>query len=144
MRASSNFSKAIHVCLLLNSSEEMKSSSQLAKHVDTNPVVIRRLLGLLRDADLVRSVAGPKGGFLLKRAAHELTLWDIYLAVKEEPLFARPKVNPECDISCNLEVLVHDAFVAAELSMRGELDHVTLADLSKDLEGLLQEQSPAL
>ena len=108
MRASSNFVKAIHITLFLHMKEgELKSSTQLAESVDTNPVVIRRLVALLRKAGIVGSVAGAKGGFYLAKNPKDIDLWMIYQAVKEEQLFARPKVNENCDISCNLELLVH-------------------------------------
>ncbi len=142
MRASSNFTKAIHICLFLNIKEgELKSSTQLAESVDTNPVVIRRLVGLLRKADLVDSVAGAKGGFHLSRHPEDIDLWMIYSAVKEEELFTRPKINANCDISCNLELLVHDTFEAAELSMKTQLEKVTVDQLSEDLIQILSESA---
>ncbi|MEM9325125.1 MAG: Rrf2 family transcriptional regulator [Bacteroidota bacterium] len=137
MRASSNFTKAIHICLFLNVKEgELQSSAQLAESVDTNPVVIRRLVGRLRNAGLVGSVAGPQGGFHLSQSPEDLNLWEIYLAVREDELFVRPKVNPDCDISCNLELLVHDTFQAAEMSMKTELEGVSIQQLSEKLDGI--------
>jgi len=140
MRASSNFVKAIHITLFLNMKEgELKSSTQLAESVNTNPVVIRRLVSLLRKADIVGSVPGSKGGFFLAKRPNEINLWMIYEAVKEEELFTRPKVNENCDISCNLELLVHDTFNAAELSMRNELEKVTIDELTFELTEILSE-----
>ncbi len=140
MRASSNFTKAIHICLFLNLKEgDLKSSTQLAESVDTNPVVVRRLVALLRNAGIVGSVAGVKGGFYLAIDPASINLWTIYQAVREEELFTRPKVNDNCDISCNLELLVHDTFDAAEMSMRAELEPVTIASLSSDLTEILAE-----
>jgi len=140
MRASSNFTKAIHICLFLNMKEgDLKSSTQLAESVNTNPVVIRRLVAMLRRKGIVESVAGAKGGFYLAQSPDDINLWMIYEAVKEEHLFARPKVNENCDISCNLELLVHDTFDAAELSMKEELEKVNVASLSTDLTEILSE-----
>lgn len=140
MQASSNFTKAIHICLFLNIKEgELKSSTQLAESVKTNPVVIRRLVALLRKASLVDSVSGAHGGFHLAKTPEDITLWMIYQAVKEDQLFHRPKVNTECDISCNLELLVHDTFDAAEMAMQNELGNVNIASLSEDLSEILAE-----
>ncbi len=142
MRASSNFTKSIHICLFLNMKEgDLKSSTQLAESVDTNPVVIRRLIALLKNAGIVGSVAGARGGFYLAKKPKEITLWMIYQAVREEHFFARPKINENCDISCNLELLVHDTFDAAELSMKTELEKVTIAGLSTDLTEILSESA---
>ena len=142
MQASSNFTKAIHICIFLNIKEgDLKSSVQIAESVDTNPVVIRRLIGMLRTAGITGSMAGSKGGFYLVKPANKISLWDIYLAVREEKFFQRPKVNPDCDISCNLEALVKDVFTDAELSMKSELDSISIDDLSNHLEEILEEQS---
>ena len=142
MQASSNFTKAIHICLYLETHHsDLINSLELAKSVNTNPVVIRRLVSLLKKAGLVNSVSGIKGGFYLDKPADQISLWEIYLAVRDKEFFQRPKVNEECDISCNLELLVKDVFSAAEVSMKSELDDVSIANLSGHLNDILDEQN---
>lgn len=142
MRASTDFTKAIQICLFLNIKEgEFKSSTQLAQSVDTNPVVVRRLLAKLKKHDIVDSIAGAQGGFLLAKAPEDISLWNIYKAVQEEELFIRHKTNEDCDISCNLELLVKDTFNEAELAMRPALEHSNIANLSFDLTEILAESA---
>jgi len=103
-------------------------------------VVVRRLISLLKKQGIIGSVAGAHGGFFLEKPADQITLWEIYLAVKEKEFFNRPKVNPDCVVSSNLEVLVHDAFTEAEMSMKRVLDKTTIATLSEDLKNILGEK----
>ena len=66
MAANSQFSMAVHVLTMLASSTCGKvKSDYAAESVNTNPVVIRRLIGLLSQADLVRSQTGAGGGTAL-------------------------------------------------------------------------------
>ena len=142
MQASSNFVKAIHICLYLDLKPgELKSSTELAESVDTNPVVIRRLIALLKKGGVVDSVAGARGGFKLAKAPGNITLWDIYLSVREEQFFNRPKVNKDCGISCNLEYLIHDTFDAAEQSMKTELIKVNISQLSSGMSEILDNST---
>lgn len=140
MRASTDFTKAIQICLFLNLKEgEFKSSAQLAASVDTNPVVVRRLLSKLKKHGIVESIAGAQGGFLLAQAPEHLSLWTIYQAVQEEQLFARHKINEDCDISCNLELLIKDTFDEAELAMKPVLEKATVGKLSAQLLEILDK-----
>jgi len=141
MKASTNYTKAVHICIYLNIKEsKLINSTELADSVKTNPVVIRRLVSVLRQHNIIGSIPGANGGFFLKKDAKEISLWDIYLSTREEEFFKRPKVNPECIVSSNLAVLLHDSSVAAELSMKKELSSVTISDLSNNLVHILEEQ----
>ena len=70
MLSSSRFLVAIHVLSMLahKSGAGPVCSSVIATSVNTNPVVIRRLMSQLEKANLVTSVAGPL--FFWKRDIH--------------------------------------------------------------------------
>jgi len=121
--------------------EEVLASTTIAKSVDTNPVVIRRLIQELRDYGIVESISGAKGGFALAKKASDISLWDIYEATKDEEFFKRPKVNPDCVVSSHLKILVHDVFGDAESSMKKVLEKTTIADLNSNLEKILGKEA---
>jgi len=134
MQASSKYTKAIQICIYLNfHKDELISSARLAESLSTNPVVVRRLMKELRDEELVKSIAGTQGGFQLNKEAKDISLWDIYLLMREDDFFQRPKVNAECKISSNLKALVHDTFTSAELSMKNTLSSKSIEDLTIEL-----------
>lgn len=139
MQASGRYTVAIHICLYLKfKGENLVSSQQIADSVKTNPVVIRRLVSKLRDAEIVGSVAGAKGGFFLKKPADKISLWDIYLAVRDEEFFHKPQTNEGCPVGSNLSVLVDDSFMAAEFSMQSVLGKTTVDQLNTKLSKLIE------
>ena len=85
MAQNCRFAFAVHVLSSLALSPEgALNSEQLAQTVNTNPVVIRRLLLDLREAGLVETQRGPGGGARLSRIAKEISLAQIFGAVSGE------------------------------------------------------------
>src|SRR5271166_34715 len=95
MSRSSRFVVATHVLSLLAFGEgEAMTSEYIAGSVNTNPVVVRRILALLVKAGLVGSQEGAGGGVRLAKPAHSINLRDVYVAVEPDPLFALHPQNP--------------------------------------------------
>jgi Rrf2 family protein len=101
----------------------------MAENVNAHPVHIRRVMGALRQAGLVNSQPGPGGGWRLARSPHEISLRDVYCAVKTAPLLFLPDGgSQECVASCFPAVL-GPCFERAEAALEAELDRVTIAEL---------------
>jgi len=77
--------------------KEVATSQRIATSVNTNPVVVRRSLGELRDAGLVRAVRGRGGGWVLTRDPAEITLLDVYKALGSEPIFGMHAAPPDAE-----------------------------------------------
>jgi len=70
MTISSRFSVAIHILSLLEiSKDEICTSEYIAGSVNTNPVVIRRIMGMLSKAGLVEVRTGVAGAKLSRQLA---------------------------------------------------------------------------
>ncbi|MFF4365836.1 Rrf2 family transcriptional regulator [Streptomyces sp. NPDC001594] len=110
------------------------TSDQIADSVNTNPVVIRRTLGHLRDAGLVQSRRGVGAGWLLTRPPHEITLRDVYLAVEPDPLLALHAATPnqKCPIGAGIPPVLRETYDRAEEAMKRELATITIADVLRD------------
>ncbi len=144
MRPSSRFTVAIHILTLLAhaaSGEEPVTSEYIAGSVNTNPVVIRRLLALLRKAKLVRSQGGPGGGWQLVVRPRRITLRDVYRAVESDPLFplhaSRP--NPRCPVGRSIQAAVSGHYEQARLALEEDLDRTTIADLLQEVSTLARQ-----
>ena len=99
MNTNSRFAVAIHILTLLASQPDtILTSGEIACSVTTNPVVIRRVLGRLRQAGLVRSQAGLGGGWQLERLPEQITLQDAYCAMREGNLFSVSLPAAECGL----------------------------------------------
>ncbi|SET37467.1 Rrf2 family transcriptional regulator [Paenibacillus sp. NFR01] len=137
MGISSRFAVAIHILTLIDSNKEGKSTSEwIAASVNTNPVVIRRITGMLHKAGLVEvrpGVAGAK----LTRKADEITLLDIYKAVnpaEEASLFAvHEHPNPDCPVGKNIAGAIVPVFAAAQSAMEDSLGGITLGQIIKQM-----------
>lgn len=129
---STRFVSALHIlALVAGGSGESVTSEAMAVSVNTNAVVIRRLLSLLRDARLVTSQGGPGGGWKLYRPARGITLRDVYRAVEGNILFAAPGGDPNtlCAVGAHIRSVLNSPFESAMLVLEEELSHTTIADL---------------
>ena len=141
MQIGTRFSVAIHILLAVEIFKDSHkvTSDFLAGSVNTNPVVIRKIMGLLREAGLIEIAAGT-GGIKLAREPERITLLDLYRAVEpvkgghlfkihEDPTLA-------CPIGGNIAELLDPYFGEAQKAMEANLASSTLQDLLDDLQAL--------
>lgn len=136
MISSSRFAVATHVLLSLSLHPGQRlSSAVLATSVNTNPVVIRRLLGTLQRAGLIATTSGKTGGTELARNAAEITLRDVYEAVGGGEIFALSPSPPNrhCPLSCAMKGVLLPVFSSAEAALAERLACTTLASLAADV-----------
>jgi len=132
MAGSSRFTVAVHVLTLLAREEgRALTSDYIAGSVNTNPVVVRRVLGLLARAKLVNSAEGAGGGTRLARRADRITLADVLNAVEPGEMFTPPrnKPNPACPVGRSVQAVLANHTAAFEKAMEREMKHVTVADV---------------
>ncbi|MBR1144293.1 Rrf2 family transcriptional regulator [Bradyrhizobium sp. AUGA SZCCT0431] len=134
MRRDSRLSGVLHVLLHMAEQDEPVTSEALAKAMDTNPVVIRRVMAGLRDQGYVRSEKGHGGGWTLARDLADVSLRDIYEALGEPSLLAigNRTEAPGCLVEQAVNAALTRAFNDAEALLLSRLADVTLAKLSAD------------
>lgn len=141
---SSRVAVAVHVLALLTWRRgEAVSSQQIARSVNTNPVVVRRIVGALRNAGLVSVQAGAAGGAQLARDPGEITLLDVYRAVEAaDGLFPLPLHPPSqhCDVGANIQGALVTVFDRAEAAMEAVLAGVTLGDVWRTVFSRMQHR----
>ncbi|AWB44529.1 transcriptional regulator [Paenibacillus sp. CAA11] len=134
---STRVSVAVHILSLLEVNKSGTNTSEyLASSVNTNPVVIRRITGMLNKAGLVDVRPGIAGAKLAK-SLKDITLLDVYKAVQaveENGLFAmHDKPNPACPVGRNIQSSLEPAFSAAQQAMENKLEQIVLADLVENM-----------
>lgn len=134
MRYDSRLSGVLHVLLHMAEVDRPVTSEALAKTMSTNPVVIRRIMGGLREHGYVRSDKGHGGGWTLACDLSALTLRDVYTALGCPSLLAigHRSQSPECLVEQAVNAALDPAFRDAEALLLARLGDVTLAALSKD------------
>jgi len=132
MAANSQFSIAVHIlAMLAQSGEEKVKSEYLAGSVNTNAVVIRRLLCHLSEADLVVSQVGASGGTRLAKCPDEITLAAVYKAVNCGEVFAlhTNKPSQNCPVGKNIEAVLGCIQREIDKGIEARLAEYTLQDV---------------
>lgn len=139
MSANSRLTIAAHVLtwigLYQQRGHEVATSEQLASSVNTNPVVIRRLLGELRTGGLVESRRGSGAGWMLVRDLSTITLLDVYRAIDQGPLFAlhRAAPNSGCVVGHGIGPVMAAVYDEVETTLCTELAKTTLEHVLRDV-----------
>ena len=103
----------------------------LAGSVNTNPVIIRRLLLSLKQARLIETRKGVGAGSRLSRSAQRINLAQIYRAVEGCEPFSAPSRKPDtgCPVGNCIRQTLSKVFVSAENALERDLEKTTLADV---------------
>jgi len=135
MRRDSRLSGVLHVLLHMAERDGPSTSEMLAKAMETNPVVIRRIMSGLREHGYVRSEKGHGGGWSIACDLSKVTLRDVYEALDCPSLLAigNRSDNPACLVEQAVNRALGQAFDEAEALLLSRFGEVTLAMLSADV-----------
>ena len=123
---------AVHVLTVLAYKEgDRVTSTFLAGSVNTNPVIIRRLLLALQRAKLVETCKGAGSGSRLSRAPGRINLAEIYRSVEDCEPFGTPakKPNAACPVGYCMREALEKIFASAHAALERDLEKTTLAGL---------------
>ncbi|EMI52662.1 Rrf2 family transcriptional regulator [Rhodopirellula sallentina] len=146
MKRDSKLSGVLHILLHMAELDEPVTSDDLSKIMDTNPVVVRRLMAGLREQDYVRSEKGHGGGWTVACNLEEVTLRDIYEAVGSPSLLAigNRTDSPGCLVEQSVNAALGQTFDEAEQLLLQRLGEVTLASLNSDCHERLRAKGVSL
>jgi Rrf2 family protein len=134
---SSRVAVAVHVLAYLAwKRHEAATSERIAASVNTNPVVVRRIVGALRNAGMVTVQPGVGGGALLARAPGDITLLDVYRAVEDgDDLFSLHPQQPrrDCSVGGNIQAVLQGVFCRATAAMEEVLEGMTMEDVGREV-----------
>lgn len=136
MRNDTRLSRMLHVLIHMSRHDRPATSDNIAEMLNTNPVVVRRTMALLKEKGYVRSEKGHRGGWTLAKPLADITLLDIHKALGSSSLFAigLSTDHPECLVEQTVNAALTEAFDAAQSLLLKRLENVTLAELASDFE----------
>ena len=112
MKHDSRLSSVLHALLHMAEHDGPMTSEALSQCLNTNPVVVRRTMGLLRKAGLVKSDRGHAGGWRIAVDLSTVTLRQLHEALGEPAIFAVGNRNerPECLVEQSVNAALDSAF----------------------------------
>ena len=128
------FSIALHLLIYIEETDKLVTSELLAQSVGTNASHIRKIIALLKDADIIESQQGKKG-MMLKTKASELTLDKVYLAIypQKDLLHIHDTANQDCPVGANIRQALLPIFEESERQLVLNLKSKTLRSLIDDM-----------
>lgn len=130
---SSRFSIAVHILSLIAHSPSECTGDYIARSVNTNPVIIRKIIGMLKKAGLIQVRRGVGGASLLK-PPDRISLLDVYNAVDvaaEGELFNfHDHPNPDCTVGRNIEAALRSELMEAQEALEHRLAQTTIGQLN--------------
>ena len=145
MQITSKFTVAVHIltCIDIFGGQMRVTSDFLSGSTGVNAVIVRNVLGQLRNAGIVETRQGS-GGAHLAKALDEITLYDIYKAVDcvdDEGLFHfHENPNAECPVGRNIHKAMDSRLQTAQAALENELKSTTLAQVVADTRKIIDEE----
>ncbi|WP_232698217.1 RrF2 family transcriptional regulator [Brevibacillus daliensis] len=129
------FRIAIHTLVWLAQSNCLRSSAVIASRVQSHATFLRRVLADLYKAGIVEAKEGRDGGYFLKVAPEELTLAEIYTAIKDEEKICNPSETIKCgDVGRQLDLALENIIDDAEVLLIEHLKKFTILDVMEGID----------
>ena len=145
MQITSKFTAAVHIliCIDIFDGQMRVTSDVLSGSTGVNAVIVRGVLGQLRNAGIVETRQGS-GGAHHAKALDEFTLYDCYKAVDcidDEGLFHfHENPNVDCPVGRNIHKAMDGRLEAAQAALENELKSTTLAQVVADTRKIIDEE----
>lgn len=146
MQITSKFTAAVHIltCIEVFGGEMRVTSDFLSGSTGVNAVIVRNVLGQLREAGIVETRQGSGGAHIAKPTG-EITLYDIYRAVEctdDTGLFRfHENPNAKCPVGRNIHKVMDNRLEAAQAALENELKLTTLAEIVSDTQKIIEEEN---
>ncbi len=139
MQLSSKFTIAVHILTAIAyfKDSETVTSGFLAGSVGANPVIVRNVMGDLKNAGII-DVSQGKSGISLRLPLDRIALYDVYKAVGcigDEGLFRfHDHPNPDCPVGKNIHKALDAKLCGVQAAMEAELQKTALSEIAAVVE----------
>ncbi|QKT05188.1 Rrf2 family transcriptional regulator [Mycoplasma sp. OR1901] len=145
MQISSRFTVALHIfaCIDTYQDDYKITSDFLAGSINTNPVIIRKILSQLKNAKLI-TVARGTGGIEVTRPFNQITFYDVYQAIeplKNGDLFNfHENPNPQCIVGGNIHTVLDNKLKSIQEAMEKQMKSFTIDKMGVEIKNILLKQ----
>lgn len=145
MQITSRFTIAVHVIAAIDyfGDREKVTSSFLAGSVGANPVIVRNVMGQLKEAGII-DISQGRSGIALAKDLEDITLFDVYKAVdcvSDEGLFHfHENPNADCPVGRNIHKALDDELLGVQKAMEAQMRAVTLSEIVRRTRAEIQKE----
>ncbi|HLQ40586.1 MAG TPA: Rrf2 family transcriptional regulator [Tetragenococcus sp.] len=143
MKASTQFSDAIHIMayIAIYKNTDRLSSTAIAESVKTNPSNVRKIMALLKKADLISTDNGRATPSLAKKA-DKITFYDIYSSLMSDQYLFRIDTSTEqkCVIGGNIQEVLAKEYSHLQDVVEEEMKQTSLGSVLHKLALLEKEK----
>ncbi len=142
MQITSRLTMAAHMVSAIDYFKDMQpvTSSFLAKSIGTSPVMVRTIMGMLKEAGIISSSKG-KRGIDLARPLKDITLLDLWRAVdttEAGSLFHfHESPSPLCPVGRNIHAALDEDLSRAQKALEDQLASVHM----DEVEGTIRKRN---
>ena len=140
MKYSHKLSDAVHIMAYIEICRgQTLSSGEIAKSINSNPSLVRRLMMYLTRSGLLITQKGIAQPPLAKDSA-KISLFDIYSAIIDENnlLHVDDKTNPNCVVGGNIQRVLEVEYAKVQIAAETEMKKISL---KKIVDGILVERT---
>lgn len=134
---SSEFIIAVHALVFLHHHNKVMTSEEIAKNVCTNPARVRKVLAMLKKANLVITKEGAKyGGYQFVGDASEMNLLMIHDALHVQVIQASWRsgdMDQECLIASNMGKIMDTLALELNEACKEKLVEITIQDIENQI-----------
>ena len=138
MQITSKFTIAAHIIAAIDyfKDSEKVTSNFLARSVGANPVIVRNVMGNLKESGII-AISQGKSGISLAKELSKITFYDVYKAVDcvdDSGLFHfHENPNTNCPVGRNIHSAMDEKLQRVQSIMENELSRITMADVVADV-----------
>lgn len=138
MQITSKFTIAVHIITAIDyfKDDEKVTSGFLAGSVGANLVIVRNVMGKLKESGII-DISRGKSGIGLSKGLDEITFFDLYRAVDcvdEEGLFHfHENPNPQCPVGRSIHRALDEKLRRVQDALEKELRRITVADVAAEV-----------
>jgi len=146
MQITSKFTIAVHIITAIDyfKDSEKVTSNFLSGSVGANPVIVRNVMGNLKEAGII-GISQGKSGIALAKELDEITFFDVYKAVDcvgDEGLFHfHENPNTDCPVGRNIHKALDEQLLSVQEAMEVQMKNIKLADIVKNTRQAIRKEA---
>ncbi|GBG93883.1 Rrf2 family transcriptional regulator [Ligilactobacillus salitolerans] len=144
MRTSTQLSDALHIMAYIAIFQKNGdlSSTAIAGSVHTNPTNVRKIMGKLKKAGLLKTTNGQAAP-ALTRSTRLISFYDVACALGEGSLFkVDAQTEPQCIVGGNIQEALSSEYAILQATVAAKMKELTLADVLCQLAWLETNKHP--